>query len=120
MKNIVQIILLLIAVFGSYRLGKLGSDIWWMQEVGHREQHAINAVLEAEKNVDHSLYDWKRPIRTAIYVGCIDKHPLRITGVTIDGTDLDYGIWINCYQSAATAFNGGIIELGEPLKVDGH
>ncbi len=110
MKTLIAIFMVGFCCLGSYQIGKVSADMWWKQEAVRREEIVKDELLRENTEINHSLYDWRRPIRTALYVGCTEKHTLQVNGITIEGTEFDYGIWLACPEGQVDIF-GGRIEL---------
>src|SRR5437016_3086673 len=115
MKHIASLSLITVILFGSYHLGKIVADDWWKREVIDRAN--IEALRLSE--IDHNLYDWKRSIRTAIYIGCGAKNvELKDNSITLE--DVDYGIWLNGCNAPITVkgnhIKGTMVECVDPSE----
>src|SRR5229473_2987919 len=107
MKNITAIALLLLTMVGSYTLGKVSSDTWWKSEIVYRAQTQARQIT----GVDRALYDWKRPIKVGIYVGCGTKKLFFENGSVVY-KDLDYAFHFDTCGSGEVSFKN-VSVMGE-------
>lgn len=117
MKTAIQLILLGIVIAGTYRIGQKSVEPYWRTQISKHEIATQQFILEAEDQVDRTLYEWQRPLNVGLYIGC-GTGTVNLGMATISLRKVDYGVYMESCGDVSlqgVSIHDTLIEM-EPAK----